>query len=76
LDAEKDDEVVVEIVGGEKTEHEVGGAGVTSDEIVIDIDIDDEVEDVPEPDMVEQDEEYIEVEAFDKEALREGKPKI
>jgi hypothetical protein len=50
LNAENDDEVVVEMAGGEEIENEAGGPGIESDEIVIDID--DEVEEAPVPPQI------------------------
>jgi hypothetical protein len=74
VDVDKDDEVIRSAV----VENEAAGAGVDSDEIVIDIDIDDQMEDVPEPASKpnEQDQAYIEIEAFDADAFQESERRI
>lgn len=61
--------------GGE-IKNEAAGAGMDSHEIVIDID--DEVGDVPEPapKADEQDQAYIEIEAFDADAFQESERRI
>jgi len=72
-----DDEVLGEgVAGAGENKNEVAGAGITSDEIAIDID--DEVGDVPEPapEADEQDQAYIEIEAFDADAFQESERRI
>ena len=66
------------LAGGGEAGNEVGGAGMDSDEIVIDIDIDDQMEDVPKPASKpnEQDQAYIEIEAFDADAFQESERRI
>jgi hypothetical protein len=79
VDVDKDDEVIRSaVVEGEENGDEAAGAGVDSDEIVIDIDIDDQMEDVPEPASKpnEQDQAYIEIEAFDADAFQESERRI
>jgi hypothetical protein len=79
VDVDKDDEVIRSgVVEGEEHGNEAAGAGVDSDEIVIDIDIDDQMEDVPEPASKpnEQDQAYIEIEAFDADAFQESERRI
>jgi hypothetical protein len=78
-DVEKDDEVIVEGVAGPQEKLNDGvGAGMDNDEIVIDIDIDDEMEDVPEPPSKAdgQDQAYIEIGAFDADAFQESERRI
>jgi hypothetical protein len=79
VDVDKDDEVIRSaVVEGEENGDEAAGAAVDSDEIVIDIDIDDQVEDVSEPASKpnEQDQAYIEIEAFDADACQESERRI
>jgi hypothetical protein len=80
VDVETDDEVIRSaVVEGEENGDEAAGAGVDSDEIVIDIDIDDQLEDVPEPASSvpnEQDQAYIEIEAFDADAFQESERRL
>jgi hypothetical protein len=73
VDVEKDDEVIGDTVAeGGEFKSEVVGAGMDNDEIVIDID--DEMEDVPEPASKadEQDQACIQTKAFDADSFQES----